>query len=176
MAIRGEFAFAAWKRKLMTLTLAERVAEELKVAREAGISVTVDEVVAIAQPAETRTHLAPPGNVAPAAKVLARTTFGHPSAGLGGLIKTLPDLDRDALIARLHADLARIDHLDGEQLGRLGDNLAVLDAFDLSGQSTAAIRRKIAEAVFAQVTFKDLDKQTGGGVPPGAVRTPNRRG
>jgi len=167
MATNKSRKFEELKKKFTALPPAERVAEEIRLARELGITVTVDQVVSIRVPSENRTRLAPPSHIGNVSFPLAQGLSGAPASGLGGLVTKLPDLDRKALSAMIDADLAQLADPDREhRLGRLSEHLNLLDALDPSRKASVAIRKRIGEAVFGNIKFKSDGKYPGGGVPP----------
>jgi len=167
MAENERLKFQELKKRITGLPLAERIAEEVRLARELGVTVTVDNAVAVGIAAERQTRLERPSHIAEMTAVPARGQSGAHASGLGGLVAKLPDLDRKALSCIIEADLARLAGPEREHvLGRLAEHLDLLDALDPSRKATVAIRKRIGEAVFGGIAFMDEPKQTGGGASP----------
>ncbi len=156
------------KKRIMAMPAADRIAEEVRLARSRGMTVTVTEASGISVPSQNAAKLPPPVHLACLPlEESARGTWGVPSRGLGGLVAKLEGLDRKALVGAIETDIGHLTRGNVEQgLARLGEYLELLDALEPSRRATASLRTRAADAIFGKNKFKDQGKTPGGGIPP----------
>lgn len=153
------------KKRLMALPIADRVAEEVRLARSKGMTVTVSEAAGVSVPAQHQTQMRAPNHLACLSlEESARGTWGAPSRGLGGMVAKLEGLDRKSLARAIEVDIGHLTSGNTEAgLARIGEYLELLDAADPSRRSSATLRGRVADAVFGKGKFKDQGRLPGGG-------------
>lgn len=173
--------FADIKARLQTLPLAERVALEVRLAKELGIVITPEQLISIASPTTGRSRnddIAPPGSEGrQGAIVPTSSAWGgvdmDARAGVAATLKAM-GLGSDLDAGSVREAIRRLDEPTSGAYGSLDlagliaglhDRLELLAARGDHPELVAQGRASLARAVFAAAAAADPSKPGPGGAP-----------
>ena len=159
------------KKRLLSLPLPERVIEEVRQARELGITVTASEAGDIARPIERRSRIDASPICATAASLSAHPAEACREHGIGtdlgargaaAVLKKSP-FTSIGLAASIRENLKALAKGDTEELvTKLSPQLELLKARGESPELIRQAKRAFAQAVFAAATPSKSKKGLGG--------------
>jgi hypothetical protein len=159
--VRDRSKFAELKKKLLALPPAERVEQEVRLARENGLTVTAAQAAGISQPVERRLRAdSEIVSAAPARVVRLAGDEGGQSVDLGSrvamaeILKTSP-FTQTFDPAALQAAIKTLAPSNAEEvLTRLDPQLEILSARGANAELLKAAKDAVASVLFSKVVVK----------------------